>query len=783
LTPHNRRIDPTKDLRSILASVEKPARYVGGEYGVVQKPDAPFRCAIAFPDLYEIGMCNQAVKILYNGLNRLEGVGCERVFAPAPDFETALKAGGWPLYTLESGIPLSSLDLIGFSLGYELGITGVLSILDCGGIPIEARARGEDAPIVVMGGPASSNPAPFGRFVDAVWIGEAEAGFFPLIAELAELKARGEGRASLIAQLGRHESIWMPGKSAERAIMAEFSTTMSVENLLPIANMKTVHDHGVVEIMRGCPNGCRFCHAGTWYKPMRQKSADLVAAEVAARIDIGGYTEISLSSLSSGDYASIRPLVESLNRRYGARRISFQLPSLKVSSFGLELLDLLAETRKSGLTFAVETPTEAGQLSINKEVSFDEILEILRLARQRGWKHAKFYFMLGLPNAEKGPLSEEEAVIDFFRRLRTRTSMEININVNTFVPKPHTPFQTSAQLDEESAQRKIDYIRNGLKPLNVKVRSNDVFLSVLEGVIARGDEDVGELIRKAFDAGCRLDAWDEFVKKDVWRSLLTENFLASRLSERSGALPWASIRSRVSTVFLRSEKDLADSGKLTGPCIDDCDHNCGVCGSKYGLSGNHCDEPGSLDIPIPVLPKAYPAGSTRRMAFTYSKLGPGAYLPHLGLIEVFSKAFVRTGFSVQFTLGFNPIIRMDFAAPLAIGFEAEAEVCTVDIDLSEEQRKSFVERMNDCLPSSIRIRDAVYFSIALGQKKLSAAAVYWGAEYSVAPSGETVRVPSAEEKEFRSNRIDGILVRRRVLAKGSDGAPSDYLGFFRNLYP
>ncbi|MDR2397253.1 MAG: radical SAM protein, partial [Spirochaetaceae bacterium] len=574
-TKHLRYIDPLEELGKELLGVEKPGRYVGGEYGCLAKKDADLRLLIAFPDLYEIGMSNQALRILYNRLNELPGLSCDRAFAPAPDFEGLLRRDKVPLYGLDTGISLASVDLLLFTLGYELGITGVLAMLDLAGIPLRAAARSEAHPLVIMGGPCVANPLPYASFMDAFWIGEAEGGFFSLVQELQDLKRAGGRRGALLERLVAHPSVWTRNKKrALRALDREFAFREARPAVFPVPNMKVVQHHGVVEIMRGCPHGCRFCHAGYWYRPMRQKSADAVHAEVAACIALGGYREISLSSLSSGDYQYLASLVDSLHTRYGEEHISFQLPSLRVSTFSLPLLEKIAAVRKSGLTFAVETPVEAWQHSLNKEVARDTVAAIVQEAKQRGFRGAKFYFMIGLPPAQDGApqRSEEEEIVAFILEIARRTGMHFTINVGTFVPKPHTPYQWAAQMDEETARAKLDYIRSSLKPRGHTVGTHDPFLSVLEGIISRGDERVGDLIEGAYRSGCRLDAWQEHIRRDQWRGLLSAyDRLAKELlreRNRDRPLPWQRIEPGMAPGYAERELACSTTHTLTPPCTE-----------------------------------------------------------------------------------------------------------------------------------------------------------------------------------------------------------------------
>ncbi|MCL2600426.1 MAG: radical SAM protein, partial [Treponema sp.] len=537
-----RYVSPVDDIGALLLGVEKPGRYVGGEHGRLAEKDASLRTLIAFPDLYEIGMSNQALRIIYNGLNRIPGVSCDRAFAPAPDFEKLLKDKGLPLYGLDTGIGLKGLDLLLFTLGYELGFSGILSMLDVSGIPLRSADRGGDDPLVIAGGPAVSNPLPYGNFIDAFWIGEAEAGFFDLAMELRDIGIsaadKGAARKAMREKLWEHPNIWMKGKSrAVRAVDMRFGTpSPETAAVYPVPSMKIVQQHAMLEIMRGCPNGCRFCHAGYWYRPMRQKTRETLVREAAAFVNLGGYREISLSSLSSGDYSGIGKLVDTMNGTFSDRHVSFQLPSLRVSGFSLSLLEKISQTRKSGLTFAVETPLDFWQMALNKQVTEDYVVEILREAKRNGWRGAKFYFMIGLPlppvpsaatatvptdgvDSREHPaaFSEENEIVNFVANVAKRTAMHFNINVGIFVPKPHTPYQWARQLDSRTAFLKLDFIRSRLKPKGHKVSVSETLISMIEGVMSRGDERAGDLAEEAFRLGSRLDAWQEYIAKDAWR--------------------------------------------------------------------------------------------------------------------------------------------------------------------------------------------------------------------------------------------------------------------------
>ena len=797
-----RRIDPLRELGGRLLDVEKPARYAGGEYGLLAKKDAALQTLIAFPDLYEIGMSNQALRILYNRLNRIPDISCDRAFAPAPDFEKLLREKGLPLYGLDTGISLKSLDLLMFTLGYELGINGVLTMMDVSDIPIHSAGRGEGDPIVIAGGPAVSNPLPYASFIDAFWIGEAEAGFFDLAAELLELSKRGEGRGGLLEKIAAHPNVWVSGKErAVRAVDFDFSKGEGEAAVFPVPSMKIVQHHGAVEIMRGCPNGCRFCHAGFWYRPMRQKERERVISEADAFISRGGYREISLSSLSSGDYSGIGELIDALNSRFRGRYISFQLPSLRVSSFSLSLLEKISETRRSGLTFAVETPLDFWQIAINKQVSRDSVTAILKEAKKNGWRGAKFYFMIGLP--ESGGGNEETAIVDFIADVGRRTGVHCTINVGIFVPKPHTPYQWSAQISSETAAIKLDYIRSKLKPLGHKVSVSDTLVSLIEGVLSRGDERAGPLIEAAWQGGSRLDAWQEFINRDAWLAILKKNqqTAAEFLMEKDAnlPLPWRSIVSGVSAAYLRKEKGKSEQAECSPPCMENCADVCGVCGANRTVTKAEKSLSGKAPVPPeqnagqPERTEGKPQSGNKtdpsiwRMLFSFCKEESAVLHGHLSLLEIFSMAFNRAALPILYTQGFNPLVKLEIAAPLTTGIKARAELAIADF-AEPVSPAEFREKLNRNLPGGIAIQQAALYLIPGGHKKHSLASLLWGFQYDDGSGGITT-VKTVEDKPFRQKMAAGgvslfDLRRLSVLAKmnNAEGGAS-YFDVYDLLYP
>jgi radical SAM superfamily enzyme YgiQ (UPF0313 family) len=776
-----------------------PARYTGGEYGILARPDAPFQTAIAFPDLYEIGMSNQALRILYNRLNEIPGVSCDRVFAPAPDFEALLRRLSIPLYGLDTGIPLKKLDLLLFTLGYELGITSVLTMLDLAGIPIHREDRGEGDPVVIMGGPCVSNPLPYAAFIDAFWIGEAEAGFFELTEKLAALKGE---REKLRSVLSAHPSIWTWGKKeARRGIDLDFASRPPRAAVFPVPSMKVVQHHGAVEIMRGCPNGCRFCHAGFWYRPMRQKKASVVLKEAEDFIRQGGYREISLSSLSSGDYQGLDPLVDTLCESFSGAHVSFQLPSLRVSSFSLPLLEKVSAVRKSGLTFAVETPGPARQMAINKEVSLDSVALILEKARGNGWRGAKFYFMIGLPfTAGKNETGDEgEGIAAFIRELGRRVRMHFNITVGVFVPKPHTPYQRAPQIGIEGAREILDRIRGSLRSGGHRVNISDPLVSLVEGLISRGDGETGGLIEEAWRKGCRLDAWQDNFRTDIWQDIFTAHpAQVSRILRGWGVgegLPWDCVKSGVRADYLAGEYSKSSNSVLTSPCTEKCTHPCGICGAGPEIVKNNIQEEVKNNPAEPESVEKPESPGTWRILFSFEKTGAAVFHSHLSVVEIFSMTFLRGNIPALYSSGFNPLPRLEIVAPLPLGVESGAEMAALDTEGFFEAAL-FVDTMNRKLPSGFRLMGAENFFIPPGEKKHSLSSLLWGFEYRGPGGPRTVR--QGQEREFRlslSDSKDGdrtslYRLKRLAVLAAYPGAPSgdsvagaSYFDVYRRLYP
>ena len=754
--------DLEESLGNGFLMIENPARYLGSEFIHNRKhySEGDVKCAMCFPDLYEIGMANNAVPILYDIINRTEGAFCDRVFAVAPDFEAMLREKDIPLFTLQEHFPLNKMDYIGVSIGYELCATNILQVLDLGHIPIEAKDRKEGDPIVFAGGPASTNPLPFAKFFDFIHIGEAEPDLSNIIKTIGKHKTRAE-RIEALRQI---PCLWYPGKKlASRAVDTTFGTPYEHPRFehFAIASFETAQDHGVVEIMRGCPNGCRFCHAGQYYKPFRQRSLDTVFDLVDQKIEQAGYREVTLSSLSSGDYPGLDKLIKALNDTYKARNISFSLPSLRVNTFGLNILEQLSEVRKSGLTFAIETPLLENQRSNNKEVPLETIIPIIQEARSRGWKLAKFYFMVGLPFVDVE--TEEKSIVDFLVAIRNATKINMNINIGTFIPKVHTPYQWVRQMSMEQSAEHLRSIKRALQAAipGIKVSYHEPSISFLEGIVSRGGYECADLIRKAYDLGCRMDAWDEYIKWDKWQQAIAELNYDTEPKEWSvdEELPWDSVTMNVSKAYLKREYQKAANHELTSNCCPDCDHRCGVCNKKVSIVRTENEDFRARKQPRPIPPLS----EYVQTVFTYEKTGRAIYNSHIAVMRQFEMAFQRSGLDVLFTQGFNPKPKLEFLNPITMGVYGANELLLCELPMSQLDGNT-MQRLNDSLAEGYRIKEMKVLPPNASGKKISLASKMKGCEYEISDIKDPEilqliksRLDSADNGYNVSEIFDGIF--------------------------
>ena len=604
-----------KRLERILPRVQKPARYTGGEYNAVKKDPAQVdtRIAFCFPDTYEIGMSNLGMRILYGVMNNMDGVWCQRVFAPWGDMEEEMRKAQIPLFALESGEAITNFDIVAFSVGYEMAFSSLLNMLDLAGIPLHSADRTGLTPLVVAGGTAMYNPEPIADFVDIVSLGEGE----DVTVELIELhrKARREGwsKEEFLRRAARVPGLYVPSlytvaynpdgtvkeiiprDGAPRVVRKRIVEDMDksyypAKTIVP--STEIVQDRVTLELFRGCIRGCRFCQAGYVYRPVRNRSKDLCVRYGEEACNDSGYQEVTLSSLSTSDYPQLTELCDDLEEFCRTRHVNLSLPSLRADNFSMSLMQRLAKGRKSGLTFAPEAGTQRLRDVINKNVTQEELLASCRTAFAGGYSAVKLYFMLGLPTETDedvlGIADLAARVMHAWRESASNKQRGVRITVSTswFVPKPHTAFQWEPQISKEEYQRRVKLLREAITTKTVTYNWHDADTSFLEAVLARGDRRMCKVLEAAWRKGAKLDAWEEYFSLDRWLEAFAEcgldpHFYANRQREKDEIMPWSVISSGVTEEYLWRELQRAKAGVTT----PDCRTHCNACGANHLVGG------------------------------------------------------------------------------------------------------------------------------------------------------------------------------------------------------
>ena len=704
-------------MEDLISLVTHPSRYLGEEINIIKKDlsQVSLTICLAFPDVYEIGMSHLGLQILYHLLNARADVAAERVYAPGLDMEQVLREKSRKLTSLESNCPVDNFDLLGFSLQYELSYTNIINMLDLSGIPLYASQRRETFPLIIGGGPCAFNPEPLADFFDAFVIGDGEEVMLEISDCLIRAKREGVSKYDLLHSLARIEGVYIPSffevsyedngmvkaiiplKKGYERIKKRWVQSLDDAPFVrsPIVPYKQiVHDRLNLEIARGCTRGCRFCQAGILYRPVRERSLETLKELAESSLKRTGHSELSLSSLSTGDYSSILELLGSLMGKCVPQRIAVSFPSLRSETLTPDLIEEIKRVRKTGFTIAPEAGTQRLRDIINKGITEDEILTTVNNVFAAGWNAIKLYFMVGLPCETEEDL---HGIVDLSRRVLSLTrrggrKRKVNVSASTFVPKAHTPFQWVPQIGLDVMREKQEFLKQEIRRLHLTFKWQNVPMSYLEGIFARGDRRLSKVIEKAWFLGCRFDGWSDQFRWDYWKQALSgidEHFYTTRHRTKDELFPWDHIDTGVDRSFLWEEYQRGLKGQFTPDCRGGNCQQCGVCnGEKLPIQmqtaparevyatgeskGIHIPQSGKLDS------GKHPV-EYHRIRLKFSKMGKGRFLSHLELLSVISRALRRADITMRYSEGFHPLPRIVLGPALPVGFESRAEYMDLDI--------------------------------------------------------------------------------------------------------
>lgn len=800
-------------IESILPLVSKPSRYLGNEFNTIRKdPDkVSVQWLLMMPEVYEIGMSHWGLRILYDILNRRPDTLAERAYCPWLDMEARMRAAGVPLFSLESHRPARAFDLVGFSLQYEMTCTNILTCLDLAGIPFWAAERCDQDPLVIGGGPCVTNPEPVAPFFDLILIGDGEEAVHEITRVVAETKGR--PRLERLKALARVPGIYAPSLYESRfdpetkRLLGTFplyddiparpqrTFITDLENapypevpLVPLQEI--VQDRLSVEVLRGCTQGCRFCQAGYYYRPLRERSPQRVMDLAEKGLKVTGLDGVSLVSLSTADYTQLDPLAEALNKRFAGEKVSISLPSLRADRFGVGIADKVKEVKRTGFTFAPEAGSERLRRAINKLISDEEFFAAARIAYERGWRLIKTYMMIGLPTET---WEDVEGIAHFAETIREigrsyGPSCKVNVSVGAFVPKSHTPFQWDGFENLESLREKLNYLRRRIPNRWARLKWHEVETSHIEAVLSRGDRRLAKTIHRVWELGGRYDGWTEHFSHARWLRALEETGLAAEMFTRSygydEVLPWDHIDIGVLKKFLLRERKKTESMGET----PDCRHgDCVACGIP-GMPNDTRLTPKLDEDAIRSLYEKASAGAQRRSAagvvwsvrVRFAKEGPARFLSHLETTSILQRAFRMAEIPVAHSLGHSPHPRFHFGPPLPVGVSSACEL--FDVEIETPWRQDFVDRLNAVLPGGFRILDAWPLAPLTGRKRvsLSAEAVLGSYVIDVSRLPEQERARIAEDLARYVGATDWV-VRKAQERVPDPTMPKDWEGIYDRL--
>lgn len=786
---------------SILPYVAKPGRYLGCEYNSIHKPwkESAVRCALLFPDLYEIGMSHQGLQILYHIINQHPDALAERGYCPDMDMAKQLQNNNLPLTSLESGHPLAEFDLLGITLPYELCYTNILTILNLSGLELLSRDRDEKSPLIIGGGSCSMNPEPMADFFDAILLGDGEEGFLDIIEQVKAAKEDNCTKKELLLRLSHIDGLYVPS-----FFTVDYTNDGGIESINPlndgygeihrrvlpdlnrIDHLKTplvpnagiVHDRLGIEIARGCTRGCRFCQAGMIYRPVRERTPAQISELAHAAIDNSGFDELALLSLSTGDYSCLDTLMHQLMDNFSDDYVSISMPSMRVGTLTQSLMDQIKRVRKTGFTVAPEAGSERLRQVINKGISEEDLLTTCRDAFSLGWKLIKLYFMIGLPTET---MEDIDTIVELVKKAKNAGVQagvgrkQINVSVGTFVPKPHTPFQWEPQLSMDESHERIGRLKRLLPRKGFNLKWHDPKQSYLEGVFARGDRRLAKLLICAWENGARLDSWSDHFNLTTWQEsaeqcgIDLDSYLRRR--ELSETLPWHHLHSGVEVAFLKKELERAHRRKYTPDCRYHSCQKCGLCDferikpividkttttehvpSETTHSSHQCHTP----------PTSTTQDNHYKYLVSYEKRGRICYLGHLEILQLILRAIRRAKITVNFSQGYNPSPKISFSPPLPVGTESLVEFFIMDLPEPLDNLDQVITRLNRELSSGLTVKEIQLHSGKFPQNVKNTFMVTFPSNLTVVEHNAITRFLDQEEvliKRVRKGKTKEINIR------------------------